>query len=1017
MSVQLVDVTRDHITVSVTARIEDVIIRDGLQGLSVSLAGGGQSGDFGGPDLPRITFEVALPPGMAAGKVDVKRKGEPIVVRERAILRPVQPPAPGSCRHADPRLRDDGLVRAWPTPHPVPPDPELYRRAYTADKRPAAYLVSADYQSPNGIARLAVQPLSLREDGALMLQPQLEITIDLIELKDEDKARARRVRFHSRQQALRWTELTSSRVINAKDVARLGDHLGFRSHADYLIITSNLAWDATTISPRGSGVGDAVAEFERLASWKRKKGLSARVVTVDDIVAGRYGTFTGACRRDLQEVLREFIKWAYSEWGVAWLLLGGDADIIPVRKVVGYVGGTTPGAKDPPDDGGSFWTGSALKLHMTAAIDDLIRTSDGLRLRYSADGHGSTPRWSYTTDETYAHVTSMPTQYVRVDGSASDLQAEELFVLNNDNAIPTDLYYATVAGYGMTGANPLYFCNARTGALGSRCTPRDWDWQDNGLYAQYNNDGDLGGQTYTADISVGRAPISSVADAKAFVDKVIGYESAGMFSGQWIRKLLLVSSNWGGRVGIGPADPLADNTYLHSTGADHTVIQLAAPPSGSQSRLINVAADGAERVLPFRTDAAPARPGWTYVRSATNMAASVVEIWLPWQLLQIPVPTRWIVVYGATNLTPAAYVIDDAVADESMMDQEALRHQLATAVPGWSNVDRLYEDDVDLDPTARAGAPLAHLTQPALEARLDAGPHIVSLSGHGNWPGCCGLDPDVNGRLTNAGVPFIGYADSCLTNEFDLTIAISQDLVTNANGGAVAYIGNSRFSWIGVGDDFQRNCFAGLPTTTAIGLLHDRRCAGVSLLPGWERYSRWSIFSLNLMGDPEMRVRVYAPRFPCVELIATARVDRPYMVHVQLESLPMNSAVVTASNGKWETQAVTTHDGSAALDLTGAPLGDLSITVTHPDIVPTTEISRVIGPTWHDAEIRRIDATQAEVQAHVRWDDAERIVHLSPCGTASLLSVLTTAITTERRIRLYVAEELSGSVVESASLM
>ena len=51
-------------------------------------------------------------------------------------------------------------------------------------------------------------------------------------------------------------------------------------------------------------------------------------------------------------------------------------------------------------------------------------------------------------------------------------------------------------------------------------------------------------------------------DAKAFVEKVIGYENAGIFSGRWIKKLLLVSSNWGGRTGVGPAAVLADNTTV-----------------------------------------------------------------------------------------------------------------------------------------------------------------------------------------------------------------------------------------------------------------------------------------------------------------------------------------------------------------------------------------------------------------------------------------------------------------------
>jgi hypothetical protein len=246
MDVQLLQATHDHLKVMVSTRVEDVKIREGLQGVSVTLTGGGSSGEIGGPDLPQITFEVALPAGTAVGKVDVEHGGGH-VLRERAFLRPVQPPAPGSCRQRDPRLRDDGLVTPWPALPPVPPDPELYRSAYT-QKRPAAYAVALDDQGPNAIARLAARPLSLGNDGALVLHTQLEITIHLVDSKEDDRAPQRQVQFHSRQQALRWTELAASRVINARDVAQIGAYIGFLSHADYLIITSNRRWDAAGIA-------------------------------------------------------------------------------------------------------------------------------------------------------------------------------------------------------------------------------------------------------------------------------------------------------------------------------------------------------------------------------------------------------------------------------------------------------------------------------------------------------------------------------------------------------------------------------------------------------------------------------------------------------------------------------------------------------------------------------------------------------------------------------------------------
>jgi|GEM_PF-412777 len=66
-------------------------------------------------------------------------------------------------------------------------------------------------------------------------------------------------------------------------------------------------------------------EFERLAAWRTQEGLRTSVVTTDEIVAvARPGG-------DLQETLRNYIRTAYQQWGVSYLLLGGDAEILPPR--------------------------------------------------------------------------------------------------------------------------------------------------------------------------------------------------------------------------------------------------------------------------------------------------------------------------------------------------------------------------------------------------------------------------------------------------------------------------------------------------------------------------------------------------------------------------------------------------------------------------------------------------------------------------------------------------------------
>ena len=75
--------------------------------------------------------------------------------------------------------------------------------------------------------------------------------------------------------------------------------------------------------------------FQTLADWKAGKGLATYVETIGNIEA----TYTG---RDLQEKIRNFVDYAYHNWGTVYVLLGGDADDptggpVPCRGVYGQV--------------------------------------------------------------------------------------------------------------------------------------------------------------------------------------------------------------------------------------------------------------------------------------------------------------------------------------------------------------------------------------------------------------------------------------------------------------------------------------------------------------------------------------------------------------------------------------------------------------------------------------------------------------------------------------------------------
>ena len=81
------------------------------------------------------------------------------------------------------------------------------------------------------------------------------------------------------------------------------------SDVDYVIVT-----------------GPALTEaWQPLAEWKTQRGVPTVVRSTDWIQAHyRHGS-------DLQETVRTFLRDAYVKWGVRWVLLGGDTDVLPAR--------------------------------------------------------------------------------------------------------------------------------------------------------------------------------------------------------------------------------------------------------------------------------------------------------------------------------------------------------------------------------------------------------------------------------------------------------------------------------------------------------------------------------------------------------------------------------------------------------------------------------------------------------------------------------------------------------------
>ncbi|MCK5564437.1 MAG: right-handed parallel beta-helix repeat-containing protein [Planctomycetes bacterium] len=122
-------------------------------------------------------------------------------------------------------------------------------------------------------------------------------------------------------------DLTRAQIDNVKKACRSveiyfdpdSDDLSMR----YAVITSAALADMDNMQ-------DPNYSFQALCDSKRARGISAGIITTEWI----YSNYTG---QDSQEKIRNFISDAYENWGLEFVLLGGDKGIIPPRMF--YPGG------------------------------------------------------------------------------------------------------------------------------------------------------------------------------------------------------------------------------------------------------------------------------------------------------------------------------------------------------------------------------------------------------------------------------------------------------------------------------------------------------------------------------------------------------------------------------------------------------------------------------------------------------------------------------------------------------
>ena len=261
----------------------------------VELPQGAVSPDPGKPSLPEVAVTLAIPAtaqvtGVTVTVLSTTELGSYNVV-------PAQPAYPLSKQAA-----------AW-----VPPDAQVYS---SNAPFPTNTLLGYHAGSAAGfrVVSIRVSPFSLRpQSGQLSLNTKLKISVDYADGMDA----ARTLTPSQRNRALAGLRSLVSNPEDLDQFAPLAANLGLPDIA-YLIITT-----------------DALApEFVPFAEYRTSHGLRTEIRTQEWIDRNYEG-------RDLQEKTRNLIIDYFQHRGLSYVLLAGDNDEVPCRRIRVSVGEET----------------------------------------------------------------------------------------------------------------------------------------------------------------------------------------------------------------------------------------------------------------------------------------------------------------------------------------------------------------------------------------------------------------------------------------------------------------------------------------------------------------------------------------------------------------------------------------------------------------------------------------------------------------------------------------------------
>ncbi len=298
---------------------------------------------------PDITEQKDITTVKMRGTKNYAKPGRPLLpIKQVEVLVPFGTNVKNIQIHTKRTLMGSGYTVEWAqAPRPLctdttysaqpdtKPDPRIYMKNTPYPAKTAEIISTARLYGYNIliIHLHPVQYLPLKK--TLYYMSDIYLTVEFEDNSTQSVSPLYRYTAWDEKQVMR-------RVVNPDDVFTYPSSPAPTKNTTSSLVDPSESYDYVIVTPQAF-----VSAFQRLADYKNSIGVATKIVSTEDI----YNDYTGTDRADK---IRNFVKDAYQNWGIKYLLLGGDDYddsgnlLVPVRGCYLQAGSKT--ASDAPCD-------------------------------------------------------------------------------------------------------------------------------------------------------------------------------------------------------------------------------------------------------------------------------------------------------------------------------------------------------------------------------------------------------------------------------------------------------------------------------------------------------------------------------------------------------------------------------------------------------------------------------------------------------------------------------------------